>query len=101
MTNFNESPGSLNRLATYTESGGTGSTAIEQEEAVAVMLEKYELCSDMFHGFDWTVWHRGTKEQKLALLPSAQEHILEQEDGKQRFIKTVTELSQAFALSVP
>ena len=29
-------------LATYTESGGTGKTAIDQ--AVAVMLEKYEIC---------------------------------------------------------
>ena len=31
-------------LATYTESGGTGSTALDQEEAVAVMLEKYDVC---------------------------------------------------------
>ena len=29
-------------LATYTESGGTGQTALDQNEAVAVMLEKYE-----------------------------------------------------------
>jgi type I restriction enzyme R subunit len=28
-------------LATYTESGGTGRTAPDQNEAVAVMLEKY------------------------------------------------------------
>ena len=31
-------------LATYTESGGTGKTAIDQAEAMAVMLEKYEIC---------------------------------------------------------
>src|SRR5262249_26244290 len=31
-------------LATYTESGGTGKTAIDQAEAVALMLEKYEIC---------------------------------------------------------
>jgi type I restriction enzyme R subunit len=36
-------------LAVYTESGGTGETAIDQEEAVAVMLEKYEVCCDFFH----------------------------------------------------
>ena len=30
-------------LATYTESGGTGKTALDQSEAVAVMLEKYEV----------------------------------------------------------
>src|SRR5690606_38361189 len=36
-------------LATYTESGGTGRTALDQEEAVALMLEKYEVCSGLFH----------------------------------------------------
>jgi len=39
-------------LATYTESGGTGRTALDQDEAVAVMLEKYEVCYGLFHGFD-------------------------------------------------
>ena len=38
-------------LATYTESGGTGKTALDQSEAVAVMLEKYEVCLGLFHGF--------------------------------------------------
>jgi len=36
-------------LATYTESGGHGTTAIPQEEAVARMLEKYEICRGLFH----------------------------------------------------
>ena len=39
-------------LATYTESGGTGRTAVDQKEAVAVMLEKYDVCCGLFHGFD-------------------------------------------------
>ena len=43
-------------LATYTESGGTGKTALDQEEAVAVMLEKYEICCGLFHGFDRAKW---------------------------------------------
>jgi len=88
-------------LATYTESGGTGRTAIYQEEAVAVMLEKYEVCYDLFHGFDWSRWRTGTPEERLSLLPAAQEHILAQEDGKNRLLKAVTELSKAFALAVP
>lgn len=37
-------------LATYTESGGTGRAAIDQNEAVAVMQEKYEVCRGLFHG---------------------------------------------------
>lgn len=88
-------------LAVYTESGGKGDTAIDQGEAVAVMLEKYEICCGLFHKFDWSLWTKGTPAQKLGLLPSAQEHILAQEDGKNRLLKAVTDLSKAFALSVP
>ena len=88
-------------LATYTESGGTGKTALVQQEAVAVMQEKYEVCCALFHGFDWTKWTTGTPQERLGLLPPAQEHILAQENGKDRCLLAVRELSQAFALAVP
>lgn len=88
-------------LATYTESGGTGETAIDQAEAVAVMLEKYEICRGLFHNFDWSEWITGKSQARVAILPAAQEHILAQEDGKARLLRAVTELSQAFALAVP
>jgi type I restriction enzyme R subunit len=88
-------------LATYTESGGTGRTALDQDEAVAVMLEKYEVCCGLFHGFDRSTWVSGTPAGRLGLLPPAQEHILAQEDGKNRLLHAVQELSQAFALAVP
>ena len=88
-------------LATYTESGGTGKTTIDQSEAVAVMLEKYEVCRDLFHGFDYSGWIDGPPTERISLLPGAQEHILSQENGKERFLRAVRELSQAFALAVP
>ena len=88
-------------LATYTESGGTGRTAIDQEEAVALMLEKYEICRDLFHGFDWSLWTSGIPRERLGMLPAAQEHILAEPGRKDRLLRVVTELSQAFALSVP
>ncbi|MEA3412797.1 MAG: type I restriction endonuclease subunit R [Pseudomonadota bacterium] len=88
-------------LATYTESGGTGRTALDREEAVAVMLEKYEVCCGLFHGFDWSKWTSGTPQERLGLLPPAQEHVLAQENGKDRCVRAVRELSQAFALAVP
>ena len=88
-------------LATYTESGGTGKTALDQEEAVAVMLEKHEICCGLFHGFDRSKWTTGTPQERLGLLPTAQEHILAQENGKDRYVQSVRELSQAFALAVP
>ena len=43
-------------LATYTESGGTGETALDKEQAVQVMPEKYEVCCGLFHGFDRSAW---------------------------------------------
>jgi len=88
-------------LATYTESGGRGRTAINQEEAVAVMLEKYEVCCGIFYGFDWSPWKSGGPQEQLSLLPVAQEHVLQQENGKNRLVEAVTGLSQAFALAVP
>ena len=88
-------------LAVHTESGGTGQTAIDQDEAVAVMLEKHEVCCALFHGFDWFRWTTGGPADRLTLLPAAQEHILSQENGKDRYITAVRELSQAFALAVP
>ena len=88
-------------LATYTESGGRGQTALDQEEAVAVMLEKYEVCCALFHGFDWSHWTTGSSQERMGVIPAAQEHILAQENGRERCMSAVLELSQAFALSVP
>ena len=88
-------------VSTYTASGGTGTTTVDQEQAVAVMQEKYEICCCLFHGFDYSDWTDGTPEQRLSLLPSALEHILALDDGKERYLQAVRELGRAFALSVP
>ena len=88
-------------LATYTENGGKGSATADQEQAVMVVLREYEICKDLFHGFDYSKWKSGNGEQLLSLLNWAQEHILKLENGKQRLMQTVTRLSQAFALAVP
>ena len=88
-------------LATYTESGGRGQTALDQEAAVAVMLEKYDVCCALFHGFDWSHWTTGSSQERMGLIPAAQEHILAQENGRERCMSAVLELSQAFALAVP
>ena len=88
-------------LVTYTDSGGTGRTSIDKDEAVAAMLEKHGVCCALFHGFDWSKWTTGTPQERLGLLPPAQEHILAQENGRDRCLQAVRELSQAFALAVP
>jgi type I restriction enzyme R subunit len=87
-------------LAEYSE-GDRTETGIPQEEAVAIMLEKYEIVKALFHGFDYSLVFKGTPREKLSIIPLAMEHILKQENGKDRCLKYVTELSHAFALSVP
>ena len=85
----------------YTRSGGRGKAAFDKADAVAVMLEKHEVCCAMFHGFNWSPWVNGGAQGKWTILPPAQEHILAQEDGKERYLQAVMELTRAFALSFP
>jgi type I site-specific restriction-modification system R (restriction) subunit len=85
---FKDKPGSLvvdylglaqelkQALATYTESGGTGRTALDQDEAMDVMLEKHEVCTGLFHGFDRSKWTTGTPPERLGLLPILSEEFL-------------------------
>jgi hypothetical protein len=72
--------------------GGKGEPSIDTAKQVAVMQDKHEIASGMMHGFDWWKWHTGMLVEKMSLLPDAQEHILEQENGKERFVQVVTEL---------
>ena len=85
-------------LATYTESGGKGDPTYDTRQAIAVLLEKHGVACDLLHGFSWAKWTTGKPAERLALIPAGQEHILEQEEGKKRWVQVVTELSRAFAL---
>ena len=85
-------------LATYTESGGHGDPTHDTKQAIAVMHEKHGVACAMLHGFKWEQWTTGTPTERLQLIPAGQEHLLEQEDGKKRWVQVVMELWQAFAL---
>jgi type I restriction enzyme, R subunit len=93
-------------LAIYTENQGKGKLAFDQEEAVAKMLELYELVVDMFGSFDYRKYFELDPRLRLNFILDAANHILELKDedgrnGKQRFKDHVTNLSKAFAISVP
>ncbi len=88
-------------LADYTEAGGRGKATVDQEEAVAVMMEKYEIVVSMFHGFDYASFLHVEPSERMAGIAAAMEHILTLEDGKKRYLEAVTALSKAFALAVP
>ena len=85
-------------LAVYTESGGQGSPSIDTVEAIALTQEKFEVAAAMLHGFDWDKWLTGTPAERLGLIPAGQEHVLQQDNGRQRFVQVVTDLSRVFAL---
>jgi len=88
-------------LAEYTESGGKGKPAFNQDEAVELMLEKYEVVCGILHGFDYKKFFPSSVTEKMVIITQAQEHVLAQKNGKDRYLAYVTQLSQAFALSVP
>lgn len=87
-------------LSEYTERDRR-QTGIPIEEAIAIMLEKYEIVKALFYDFDYKRFFTATPREKMSIIPEAMEHILRQEDGKERFIRFVTELSKAFALAIP
>lgn len=110
-------------LSVYTESGGKGKPAFDQDEAAEVMMGKYEVVAQMFSeaqkaeetgfspsggngkggskGFDYKSFFRHTPKEKLYFPIQAANYILGLENGKERYINAVTALSKAFAISVP
>jgi type I restriction enzyme, R subunit len=88
-------------MANYTQAGGKGKPALDQEAAVAKMLELLDVAKAMFHGFDYSKRLTGKPAERLQLVRDAADHVIPQENGKSRYLATVSALSRAFALSVP
>jgi type I restriction enzyme R subunit len=112
-------------LSFYSNAGGRGDPALDQSQAVEAMLEKLEVVRQMFFeesksykdiiieeplayygtypgvGFNYRRFFDEDAKGKLSIILQAEEHILGLKDGKSRYIREVTLLSQAFALSLP
>jgi type I restriction enzyme R subunit len=88
-------------LSFYSDAGGKGDPALQQEQAVELMLEKLEIVSDMYRGFAYENYFEAETSRKLSLILEAEEHILNLKDGKKRYIDEVTALSRAFAIAIP
>ena len=87
-------------LAEYTE-GDRKETGVPQEEMVAVMLEKYEILCALLKGMEYNKFFSAKPTEKMSVIASTMDFILQQKDGRERFIKYTTDLLKAFALSVP
>ena len=90
-------------LAIYTESKGKGQLTFDQSEAIAKMLDFYEIVVDMFGTFNYKKYFQLDPRDKLNFILDASNFILGLKDedgvnGKKRFTFNVTRLSQAFGL---
>jgi len=88
-------------------------TGVDEAQAIAVMVEKYEVVRDMYHGFDYATALDGTPQQRLVMMAAAIEWILDLQqrlaaqektkEGKKtahrHYQDAVLALSKAFALA--
>ncbi|TKC97992.1 type I restriction endonuclease subunit R [Polyangium fumosum] len=88
-------------MHTYSEAGGEGQIEHDQAEAVRIARREHEVCLDLFEGFDLSGWVSASAADRISLLKDATDHVLQQNDGKERYLKAVAKLSSAFALAVP
>jgi len=88
-------------LGFYAESGGKGVPAETHQKAVEIMLEKLEVVRDILYGFDYSAFFSSAVKDKLSLILQAEDFILGLDDGKNRFIREVSLLGQAYALAKP
>lgn len=87
-------------IATYTTSGGKDKPIFDEAEAIAVMQEKFEIVSQMYHDFDYKKYFNASTAEKLRLILEAEDFILGLSEGKNRYITQVDLLSKAFALVI-
>ncbi len=110
-------------LSFYSDAGGKGEPTLNLDKAIALMDEKFEVVQQFFteesktqnditledaqayyensFKFNYNRFFNVGAKEKMSIILQSEEHILGLQDGKIRFIREVTLLSQAFALSIP
>lgn len=110
-------------LSFYSDAGGKGEPTLDLEKAIELMNEKFEVVQQFFNEeaktqndivaeepeayyansfkFNYKRFFNVEAKEKMSIILQSEEHILGLDDGKTRFIREVTLLSQAFALSIP
>lgn len=92
---------SLKEALSYYADNDKETPTIPQEEAVSVMLEKYEVVKALYHQFDYSSYFSSKASEKTRVISGAMDYVLSLDKGKDRYLKAVTELSHAFSLAVP
>ena len=90
-----------------------GEVGIDEAQAVAVMMEKYELVRDMYYGFDYLTALNGTPHERMVMMAGAIEWILnmqhelsakettneKKKQANRRYKDAVLTLSKAYSLA--
>ena len=109
-------------LSFYGEAGGKGDPAENIEKAFQIFIEKIEVVQQMFYEesasqlniaaeipesyyensykFNYRRFFTVNAQEKLSIILQAEEHILGLQEGKERFIREVSLLSQALSLCI-
>ncbi len=88
-------------------------TGVDESQACRLLMEKYEVVRDMYHGFDYASAMGGTPQERLAMMAGAIEWILDMQqklaakektkegkkDAHRRYQDAVLALSKAFSLA--
>src|SRR5699024_1459235 len=85
-------------LKQYTEKDRSN-TGIDTSQAVAVMLEKYEVIQDILYKHDYHDYQSEKQTERMKAVAETMDFVIGLgEEDKKAFIQTVTELVKAFSL---
>lgn len=88
-------------LSFYSDAKGKGNPTEQQDQAVALMLEKLEIVQQMLNGINYVSYFTADVSLKLSLILQTEDYILGMDEGKKRFVNEVNALSKAFAIAIP
>ena len=83
-----------------------GKPAVDQADAVPILLEKVDVARCILHGLDYSAFADLDAAGRLRLLANAANFLLKDptegpESKRSRFLKVVSDMKKAFALAVP
>ena len=75
--------------------GDRDKTGIDESQAISVLLEKYEVVRDMYHGFNYLSALNGTAQERMMMMASAIEWVLDMQQKLAAQEKTDEKKKQA------
>lgn len=90
---------SLKEALSYYTQAGKEEPIGQQENAISLLLEKFEIVKNMYHGFDYNDYFSDSAKTRTETARRAWNYVLGLPDGKKRYTEAVANLSKSFALA--